>query len=342
MYKNFGDPFQHSSRLGSVTLAQLATIQVAESEVDTYFTACEEYRLSGVTLPFWHDWSLSEPSRFLTPEPLHHWHCMWYDHDLKWCLRTVGSQELDFRFAILQPVVGQQHFKTGKYIIALVAGANGPSPAFIRAIHALMDFRYLSQAPVLTDTICQKISEALQEFHDNKHAIISLGGRCGKKNNALDNWYIPKLELMQSVVPSVSNVGSILQWSADTTEHAHITLIKDPGEATNNHNHDPQICRFLDRAEKCCLFDDAVCLSLAASEASRIKDNVDGNGDRDGNGDGDSDNNNNNNNNGYVEIPEIHPASAHKLVQHGSMAVRPLRTLICGSVAIHLNYDPSI
>ncbi|KIJ06825.1 hypothetical protein PAXINDRAFT_91431, partial [Paxillus involutus ATCC 200175] len=113
MYKNFGDPFQHSSRLGSVTLAQLATIQVAESEVDTYFTACEEYRLSGVTLPFWHDWSLSEPSRFLTPEPLHHWHCMWYDHDLKWCLRTVGSQELDFRFAILQPVVGQQHFKTG-------------------------------------------------------------------------------------------------------------------------------------------------------------------------------------------------------------------------------------
>ncbi|KAF9231430.1 hypothetical protein BU15DRAFT_56127 [Melanogaster broomeanus] len=374
------EPLKQAARLGRMMsdpagnlrlcYTPLAAYIAAESEVDAYFTACEEYRLSGVALPFWRDWSLSEPSRFLTPEPLHHWHRMWYDHDLKWCLRVVGSQELDFRFAILQPVVGQRHFKTGvsklkqvtgraqrdmqKYIVALIAGANGPSPAFIRAIRTLMDFRYLSQAPVLTDTICQKITEVLQEFHDNKHAIISSGGRCGKKTNVLENWYIPKLELMQSVVLSISNVGSLLQWSADTTEHAHITLIKDPGEATNNHNYDPQICRFLDRAEKCRLFDDAVRLSLTASEASHTRDHSEDNVDVN------IDNDNDNDNNGFVELPEIHPASvlsdlwgsarqptnffekAHELVQHGSTGAGPPRTLISGSVAIHLNYDPSV
>ncbi|KAF9231293.1 hypothetical protein BU15DRAFT_68454 [Melanogaster broomeanus] len=269
---------------------------------------------------------------------------MWYDHDLKWCLRVVGSQELDFRFAILQPVVGQRHFKTGvsklkqvmgqaqrdmqKYIVALIAGADGPSPAFIRAIRALMDFWYLSQAPVLTDTICQKISELLQEFHDNKHAIISSGGHCGKKNNVLDNWYIPKLELMQSVVLSISNVGSLLQWSADTTEHAHITLIKDPGEATNNHNYDPQICRFLDRAEKCRLFDDAVRL-VPYCQCEPYQGPLGGQRGRQQHNDNDNDNDNN----GSVELPEIHPAS------HGSWT--PSHTHQC-SVAIHLNYDPSI
>ncbi|KAG2056177.1 hypothetical protein BDR06DRAFT_859357, partial [Suillus hirtellus] len=52
--------------------------------------------------------------------------------------------------------------------------------------------------------------------------------------SVLDNWYIPKLELMQSVMPSIHLVGSLMQWSADTTEHAHITLIKDPADSTHH------------------------------------------------------------------------------------------------------------
>ncbi|KAF9231959.1 hypothetical protein BU15DRAFT_90780 [Melanogaster broomeanus] len=364
MYKNFGDPLRHLPRLGSVTLAQLATIKADISDVDAYFAQCEEYRLSGVALPFWRDWALSDPSRFLTPEALHHWFRMFFDHDLKWCLRIVGHEELDFRFAILRPVVGHRHFGTGvsklkqvtgraqrdmqRYIVTLISGASGTSPAFTRAVRALTDFRYLSQAPVLTDTICQKISTALKEFHDNKHVIISLGGRRGKKDVVLDNWYIPKLELMQSVVPSVSNSGSLLQWSADTTEHAHITLIKDPGDATNNNGYDSQICRFLDRAEKCRLFDVGVHLSLA--EASCVT----------GRGEDEIDSNSDNDDDYSVEPPEVHPASvlsdlwgstrqptnffkkAYELTQRGSTAVGPSRTILSGSVAIHLNYDPSV
>ncbi|KIK11856.1 hypothetical protein PISMIDRAFT_19182 [Pisolithus microcarpus 441] len=57
------------------------------------------------------------------------------------------------------------------------------------------------------------------------------------------------------------NTGAVIQWSADTTEHAHIEVIKDPVTATNNQNYDSEICWTLDRDGKCCLFNAAVFLS---------------------------------------------------------------------------------
>ncbi|KAG2737031.1 hypothetical protein P692DRAFT_201875405, partial [Suillus brevipes Sb2] len=51
-----------------------------------------------------------------------------------------------------------------------------------------------------------------------------------------------------------------MQWTTDTTEHAHITKIKDPARSSNNNNYDSQICRHLDRTDKCCHFDLAMSL----------------------------------------------------------------------------------
>jgi hypothetical protein len=60
-----------------------------------------------------------------------------------------------------------------------------------------------------------------------KRAIVDAGSRQleGKKK-AMDHFNIPKLELFQSVEPSIRANGAIIQWSADITEHAHITEIK--------------------------------------------------------------------------------------------------------------------
>ena len=66
----------------------------------------------------------------------------------------------------------------------------------------------------------------------------------------MDHFQIPKLELMHGVVPSVIESGAVIQWSADRTEHAHITEIKVPGCSGNNQDHNPQICRWLDWSEK--------------------------------------------------------------------------------------------
>jgi hypothetical protein len=74
-HKQFGDPFQHPPRTAAITKQQLQSIERLAALLKEYFAACEEFRLSGVLLPFWRDWLLASPHLFLTPEALHHWHC---------------------------------------------------------------------------------------------------------------------------------------------------------------------------------------------------------------------------------------------------------------------------
>jgi hypothetical protein len=270
--QTFGDPLPHERQTASTTLAQLDAL-VAEVgspwNLEEYVKKSKARRLNGVHLPFWRDWRLGtsnklpDPCDFLTPEPLHLWHKEFYDHDVKWCINLLGS-EIDFRFSVLQPIVGFRHFGNGisdlkqvtgrghrdieRVIISIIAGA--ASKEFIIAIRALMDFRYLAQLPSIDDDILTKISAALKEFHDYKQSILDSGARQGAKNNPIDHFKIPKIELLHSVVPSIKCSGATFQWSADITEHAHITEVKNPAEFINNRQYNPQICRFLDRVEK--------------------------------------------------------------------------------------------
>ena len=65
-----------------------------------------------------------------------------------------------------------------------------------------MDFRYLSQAPQVDESIREGIRAALKEFHDHKIAILEAGAHRGKKD-PINNFNIPKLELFQSMEPSI-------------------------------------------------------------------------------------------------------------------------------------------
>ncbi|KAG1797796.1 uncharacterized protein HD556DRAFT_1233058, partial [Suillus plorans] len=125
---------------------------------------------------------------------------------------------------------------------------------------ALTDFHYLVQSPQIDNHNIEHISAALAKFHTNKHAITAAGLRRGQHNKPIDNWYIPKIELMYNIVPSICNTGITMQWSADATEHAHITEIKDSARSSNNNNYDSQICCHLDCADKCRRFDLATSL----------------------------------------------------------------------------------
>ena len=107
-YKEFGDVFRHLPRTASMTLKQLITIEKVTDpwDLDTYIKQAMIYHLNGVHRPFWHDWPLLDPSENFTPEPLHHWHKMFQDHDAQLCIRTVGPAEIDFHFSILHPYTG--------------------------------------------------------------------------------------------------------------------------------------------------------------------------------------------------------------------------------------------
>jgi hypothetical protein len=291
-YKQLGDNFRHEPRTASTTLAQLHLVEEKADpwDLEAYFKAASQFHLNGVHRPFWMDWAMSDPSVFLTPEPLHHWHKAFWDHDVKWCIISVGAAELDFRFSVLHQHVGFRHFKEGisslkqvtgrehrevqRYIVSVIADVVPPD--FLIAIRALMDFRYLAQSMQIDEQMCGKIDAALKEFHAHKNSIIAAGARRGK-SHVIDNWYIPKLEFLQSVVPSIRTNGIALQWSADGTERAHIEVIKNPSDFSNNQKYESQICRHLDRVEKCQRFDlfTAVRDARVDFRASREEDDSD-------------------------------------------------------------------
>ena len=87
----------------------------------------------------------------------------------------------------------------------------------------MLDFWYLAQSRVVSEETCSSIEYALQEFHSHKQAILYAEARRGQKST-INNWYIPKLEFFQSVVTNIRENGVAIQWSAYTTEHAHIRL----------------------------------------------------------------------------------------------------------------------
>ena len=175
----------------------------------------------------------------------------------------LGAAEIDFQFSVLHNHSGYWHFKEGisslkqvtgreqqdiqQYIIVVIADA--VPPQFLVAIQALLDFCYFSQSPIINEVVCQKISDALSLFHQHKEAILDAGAHWGKKE-ALDNWYIPKLELLQSVVLNIRLNKVARQWLANFTEHAHIKVVKEPGRSGNNRAYETQICRYLNRLEK--------------------------------------------------------------------------------------------
>ncbi|KAG1802389.1 uncharacterized protein BJ212DRAFT_1225958, partial [Suillus subaureus] len=72
---------------------------------------------------------------------------------------------------------------------------------FVIAICALMDIQYLVQSPEPDNNLLTSIDRSLTLFHDNKDVIMTLGTWMGVKR-VIDNWHIPKLELMQSITTS--------------------------------------------------------------------------------------------------------------------------------------------
>lgn len=377
-HKEFGDSYQHERRTASATFNQLRAIEAVvnpDNDIKAYLKVAKTFRLNGVHKLFWLDWPLAEPSLFLTPEPLHHWNKEFYDHDFKWCIRMLGEEEINFRFSILQPHVGLRHFSEGvsrlkqvtgrehrniqRYIITVIAGA-APRD-FVIAIRSLMDFRYLAQAPVIDDIVCNRIGAALSEFHYHKPAILEAGVRVGKGNRPISNWYIPKLELMQSVVSNIKANGAPINWTADHTEHAHIEVVKDPGKSGNNQKYEEQICRDLDRSDKCRRFDLATAIRDARMEfgTSLPPSFVDNDEDSDSNDDdlNDTLRHQNQTNSSSTLLNSIQTVSrtnraaraptnyfeeAIFLVQDDDPNVpQPLRTFTAGSkTAIHINREP--
>ena len=77
MSKQFRDPFRHPARMSTVTLAviQLACDECSPLDYKEFkLKIIKQLGLNGVIELFWKTYPLSDPSEFLTPEVLHHFH----------------------------------------------------------------------------------------------------------------------------------------------------------------------------------------------------------------------------------------------------------------------------
>ena len=290
-HKGFGDVDPHPPCTAAKTLDEIERVctEANSNDFEKFLKACRRLSLNGVHKPFWCNWALCDPSIFLPPEVLHMFHCLFWDHDLQWCIFVVGAEELDYRFSLIQTPVGYRSFAEGvsklkqvtgrdhravqRYIIGVIAGA---VPAkFLAAVVALLDFRYLAQMPRFDDNTLHRVEAALRAFHTNKAAIITAGSRQGS-SGPLDHWQVPKLELLQHVAWSIRTSGAIMQWTADVTEHAHVTEIKHPARSGNNQDYYAQIARHLDRSERCFRFDIATQLvSVEQGESEEVDEDPD-------------------------------------------------------------------
>ena len=210
-----------------------------------------------------------------------------------------------------------------------------------------MDFCYTAQAEEINEDGCEAILASIDEFHQHKSGITDAEAWVGKGNRPINNWYIPKLKLMQSVVPNIWANGVAFQYSADATEHAHITKIKNPTCSGNNQNYETQICRDLDCTDKLCWFDLAtsICESYMDSP-NESKDHSSSKIDVLQQVDSSADNDNN------VRIPLAWLIAGllgsfqnyfdkALYLWNDPQALRPLRTFTDGHTALHLNCDPS-
>ncbi|KAG1830962.1 hypothetical protein DFJ58DRAFT_719600 [Suillus subalutaceus] len=204
--------------------ATMITTEVDPWDLDAFQKAAKVVHLSGVHMPYWRDWIYVCPSVFLTSEVLHSCIKFFADHPLNWVKETVGKHELDTRFMVQHKRVGTRHFTKGDCehqdiqctIVASIAGA--APPRFIRSICALVEFIYLAQNPVHSPNSLQSMVQALADFHRFKDAIIDAEARRGKKG-VKEDFFIPKLELLQSFRGTVERLGSLMhRRSADFTE----------------------------------------------------------------------------------------------------------------------------
>ena len=139
--KHFGNPFCHSACTSQTTLLAIwtACAEHDPSDYKNFLKVVRRLGLNGVVNPVWIDWLLSEPCEFITPEALHHFYQVFWDHDVKWSIAVTGVTKLNFCFSLLQTpvryrafedgisklkqVTGHDHCTIQCYIVGIIAGS---------------------------------------------------------------------------------------------------------------------------------------------------------------------------------------------------------------------------
>ncbi|KAH9836222.1 uncharacterized protein C8Q71DRAFT_868567, partial [Rhodofomes roseus] len=201
-------------------------------------------------------------------------------HVLAWITNIVGKDEVDARVKRLPPnhsihnfhkgitglsrVTGAEHKQISRFILGLLIDLplpRGDSSELIDATKALLDFLYMSQYSVHSDTTLQALEGSLAEFHAKKDVFIRLGAR--------SNFLIPKLHMLTHYVRAIRYYGTTDNYNTESTERLHIDFAKEAYRATNRKDEFPQMTKWLERREKVLQHADYVGWRLLRAESGR-------------------------------------------------------------------------
>ncbi|KAG1738098.1 uncharacterized protein EDB91DRAFT_1082859 [Suillus paluster] len=137
-------------------------------------------------------------------------------HMISWIKSACGEAEIDVQCKRLPPNHNIQLFMKGISV--------------------------LSQYPCHSDLTLMLLSDALNQFHDNKTIFVDLGIR--------SSFNLPKLHSFRHYLTMIRMFGTMDNYNTEYTEHLHIDLAKDAYRATNHKDEYMQMTLWLERREK--------------------------------------------------------------------------------------------
>lgn len=113
--QEFGNPEPSSPCLQQHTLDAIQEACRASNpcNIAALHKVCLSLHLNSTVQPFYGNWDNACPSSFFMPDTLHQWHKFCFDHCVNWMVNMMGTAELDWHFAILQPQTGMWHWPNG-------------------------------------------------------------------------------------------------------------------------------------------------------------------------------------------------------------------------------------
>src|SRR5258707_15552896 len=179
---------------GEVTISALKEVRRRFPSASLYKFKQQVKRLSkglsgAIEEPCWAGLGI-DPSVFIKQDILHGLHKFIWDHPGEWLKKLIGENKMDHHF-IAQPPIHTQHFTGGiskisqasrqehhtyqRLMLPIIFGHEKVNAKVINAIQSVLDFVYMAQCPLLSDSNLSKMKDLLSSFNRNKEVFISNG-----------------------------------------------------------------------------------------------------------------------------------------------------------------------
>lgn len=216
---------------------------------------CCELRIKPLQQPFWIDLPYVNIFKLIMPNILHQLYQGVIKHLISWLTSIHGAAEIDAQVCQFSPNHSIQIFHKGisvltwvtstehQQIAVLLLGLISDSPTLlVIATHALLDFLYLAQYPVHTNSTLQNLQSTFDEFHNKAFIFIELGIH--------HHLNITKFHSLQHYMQSIKLFSTTDSFNTEAIECLHTEYAKDAYQGTNHKEEFHQMMKWLEWREK--------------------------------------------------------------------------------------------